>query len=424
MFSLLYNFILLLLAIITLPKLLWQWCILRKYRKSLKPRLGLSLPSFPVKKGQEVIWMHAVSIGETRAMIPLFRKIRQTYPHSAILISTTTETGQGEAKRTMPEADAHFFLPLDFSWIVRRTLKQLQPTRLILCESDFWYHLLKIAKERGVRIDLVNGKVSERSCQRFRTLAFFTRKLFANFDLLCVQSQRYRDRFISMDIPAEKIFVHGNLKFDVPIKKMGNDECKAFKEFLHITTSTRTLVIGSTHSPEEELLLSALSSVWTKIPELTVILAPRHPERFNEVAHLMQRKKIAFRRFSEKTGNLKRVILFDAVGTLNQCYQIADLAIVGGSYTAHVGGHNIFEPIAFGVPVLFGPYMHNQPDLAEMILTSEAGKQINIEQLPETLIELLEQPNTYQKYVDACTHLEKSVQGATERTFAQLFTSP
>src|SRR6267154_5369512 len=133
MFSFFYNLSLLLLLIITLPKLLWQRYALWKYRKNLKARLGISLPSFTPKKGQEVIWMHAVSMGETRAIIPLFRKIRQAYPNSAILISTTTETGQAEAKHSMPEADAHFFLPLDFSWVMRRFFKQLQPTRLILC---------------------------------------------------------------------------------------------------------------------------------------------------------------------------------------------------------------------------------------------------------------------------------------------------
>src|SRR5690349_7570274 len=128
MFSFFYNLILLLLALITLPKWLWQWFAHKKYRQSLKARLGISLPSFAPKKGQEVIWIHAVSVGETRAAIPLFRKIRHAYPNSAIVISTTTETGQAEAKRSMPEAEAHFFLPLDFSWVIRRVLKQLQPT--------------------------------------------------------------------------------------------------------------------------------------------------------------------------------------------------------------------------------------------------------------------------------------------------------
>jgi 3-deoxy-D-manno-octulosonic-acid transferase len=423
MFSLFYNFGLLLLAIIMLPKLLWQWCVHGKYRQSLKARLGISLPSFTPEKGQEVIWIHAVSMGETRAVIPLFRKIREIYPDSAILISTTTETGHAEAKRSIPEANAHFFLPVDFSWIIRRVFKQLQPTRLILCESDFWYHLLKIAKERGVKISLVNGKISELSCRRFKGFPFFTRKLFVHFDLFCVQSERYRDRFISLGIPNEKIFVTGNLKFDSPIKKMKVSEGAAFKESLGIGPNNRVLVVGSTHAPEEDWILSSLSSVWKKIPDLKVLLVPRHPERFNEVAYLIQQKDIAYRRLSEKKKENERLILIDAMGKLNQCYQIADVAIVGGSYTSQIGGHNIFEPIVFGVPVLFGPYMHSQPDLEEIVLTSGSGKQVNIEQLSENLIEILEEPDIRYQYVDACHRLAQSIQGTTEHTFSYLFSS-
>jgi 3-deoxy-D-manno-octulosonic-acid transferase len=423
MFSLFYNFGLLLLAVLMLPKLLWQRFVHGKYRQSLKARLGISLPPFTPRKGQEVIWIHAVSMGETRAIILLFHKIRAAYPDTAILISTTTETGHAEAKRSMPEADAHFFLPLDFSWTIRRVIQQLQPTRLILCESDFWLHLLKIAKERGVKIDLVNGKVSERSCKRFQRFTFFTRKLFANFDLFCVQSDRYRDRFVSMGIPDEKIYVTGNLKFDSSAKKMEISESAAFKESLGMAPNDQVLVIGSTHAPEEDWILSALSSVWKKIPDLKVILVPRQPERFHEVAHLIQQKEIAFRRLSEKKKGNERLILVDAMGKLNQCYQIATVAIVGGSYILRVGGHNIFEPIVFGIPVLFGPHMHSQPDLEEIVLTSGSGKQVNIGQLSENLIEILEKPDIRNKYINACHCLAQSIQGATERTFTYLFAS-
>ena len=177
MFSLLYNFMLCILAIAALPKMLWQWFVLGKYRESLSQRLGCTLPSFQPKEGQKVIWIHAVSMGETRAVIPLYRLIRQTFPESAVVISTTTETGNAEAKRSMPDADAHFFLPLDFSWVIRRVMKRMRPTTLILCESDFWYHLLKIAKEKGVHLALVNGKVSERSSNRFKKVSFFTKQI-------------------------------------------------------------------------------------------------------------------------------------------------------------------------------------------------------------------------------------------------------
>ena len=421
MFSFLYNFILLLLAIASLPKLLWQRWTRGKYRGSLKARLGLSLPDFTPKKDQEVIWIHTVSMGETRAVIPLFRQIKQNHPHAAVVISTTTQTGHEEAKCSMAEADAHFFLPLDFSWVVRRLVERIRPAKFILCESDFWYHLLKTTKEHGAKVALINGKVSERSCRRFRAFGFFTKKLFANFDLLCLQSERYRARFLSMGIDPSKIFVTGNLKLDSSMKKMPEGEREAFKHSLQLSATDRVLVVGSTHAPEEEQVLSVLQDVWKRIPNLKVLLVPRHPERFNEVAHLIQEKGVNFSRVSEMRNKDARLILVDAMGKLNQCYQLAEIAIVAGSYTPKVGGHNIFEPIVFGVPVIFGPHMHSQPDLKEIVLDAKAGSQVDLAQLAPTLTAFLEDPALHRQYADACGQLTKDVQGSTARTYSYLF---
>ena len=408
-----YNLCLSLLLLIALPKLLWQWWRHGKYRGNISARLGFSLPKFSPKKGQTLIWIHSVSMGETKAIIPLFDKMRQFYPDAAIVISTTTETGQALAKRSMPKADAHFFLPLDFSWSIRRILNQIQPSLLILCESDFWYHLLKMAKDRGVRIALVNGKISERSCRRFQKIPFFTRRLFANFDLFCLQSELYRTRFISLNIPPDKIHVTGNLKFDSG--KPSNSLCKDLGSF-----QGQVLVIGSTHAKEEDWFLSALDHVWKKIPDLQVFLVPRHPERFNEVAQLITKHGFPFSRLSEEGKSHERLILVDCMGKLNACYQIATIAIVGGSFTPEVGGHNIFEPVFFGVPVLFGPYMHNQSDLKELVLSANAGKEVRIDHLPEAVIEILENPEIHQKYVTACHSIATSVQGATERVLKEI----
>ena len=290
-----------------------------------------------------------------------------------------------------------------------------------MCESDFWYHLLKIAKEKGVHIALVNGKVSERSSRRFQKIPFFTRRIFSNFDVLCLQSERYLERFTSMGIPSKKMHVTGNLKFDAPTQRMGDSELQALKASLGITEEDCVLVVGSTHAPEEELILTALEPVWKKLPRLKVLIVPRHPERFNEVAHLFQERALPFRRFSEKKKGDQRLVLVDAMGYLNQCYQIADLALVGGSFVSHVGGHNIFEPALFGVPVLFGPHMHSQPDLKELILSAKAGKEVQIEKLPDTLLEFLEDPSLHHKYSYASQNLATSVQGATQRTFEYIF---
>lgn len=421
MFSLFYNVMLFVLAIISLPKLLWQWFVLGKYRESLSQRLGIYLPGFTPKKGQTVIWIHAISMGETRAIVPLFRMIKQARPDAAIVLSTTTETGNAEAKRSMPDADAHFFLPLDFSWMIRKVMDRIRPSTLILSESDFWYHLLKISKERGVKVALVNGKVSERSCNRFRKVRCFTRHIFSNFDILCVQSELYQGRFVSMGIPAEKIFVTGNLKLDAPVKKMNPSELQQLRNSLKIVPTDRVLVVGSTHAQEEDLLLTVIDLARKKIPNLKTLIVPRHPERFNEVAQLIKNRGLTRFRFSEQVSIESPIILIDTMGKLSECYQIADVAIVGGSYVSHVGGHNIFEPIPFGVPVLFGPHLHSQPDLRELVLTAKAGKEVAIDDLPQALIEILENPEIHQQYADACKKLATSVQGATKLTLGYIF---
>lgn len=419
MFSIFYDLILFVLAILALPKLLWQWFVLGKYRESLRERLGITLPSFFPQKGQRVIWIHAVSMGETRAVIPLFHMIRRAYEDAAIVISTTTETGNAEAKRSMPEADAHFFLPLDFSWIIRKLFNRIRPSTLIMCESDFWYHLLSIAKKRNVNVTLVNGKVSERSCNRFQKFPFFTRRIFSNFDTLCVQSELYRNRFISMGVPPEKLFVTGNLKFDAPVKKMDAAQLQIFRNTLRIAPTDRVLVIGSTHAKEEDGLLSVTSSVWERIPNLKVFLVPRHPERFNEVFQLIKERGFQCSRYSDM--NDEKLVLIDTMGLLNQCYQIADVAIVGGSFVSHVGGHNIYEPVHLGVPVLFGPHMHSQPELKELILSAHAGRELAIDELPNALIEILDSPQVHSQYANACERLSRSMQGASERTFEHIF---
>ena len=419
-----YNCVLFLYALGIIPKILWQRYMHGKYKGSLKARLGLTLPSIDQDSSKPLLWIHTISMGETRAAIPFFRLLRQRCPHFRIVISSTTDTGHAEAKRSMPEASAHFLLPLDFPWIVKKFLKFLNPLALIFVEGDIWFNWLSFAKKRKTHLFLINGKISERSTKRFRKVSFFARALFSKFDALCLQNRTYEHRFLSLGVAAEKLYVTGNIKLDAPIKKMNPTELNSFKEELGITSNHRVIVIASTHEPEEQWLLSALDSVYAAFPTLKVILIPRHPERFAHVAALLDKRHIETLLYSQrKNGASKestRVILIDAMGLVFPCLQCAEIAIVGGSFVSHVGGHNIFEPILYNVPVLFGPHMHSQPDLLQLILDAKAGLQLTIPQLPPLLIQWLRSPTLLRPYQQACTTLLSQVQGATERTFQHL----
>lgn len=420
MFSFFYDTALLILALIALPKILWQCVVKGKYRKSLGSRLGLKIPTLPNDK--KVIWIHAVSMGETRAVIPFFRLVREKFPDALIVISSTTETGYAEARLSIPEASAHFFLPLDFSWVVRRVMKKIHPDTLVLCESDFWYHLISKAEARGASVLLINGKVSEHSVKRFKLFGSFSRKLFSPFQHLCVQSERFRQRFVAIGIDPKKITVTGNLKFDATPKTLTPAELQAWKEELGIKEKDRVIVIGSSHAPEEEWLLGALDNFSRQIPDLKVLLVPRHPERFAEVATQVKLQGWTVSTYSNRHNKIgdERIVLIDSMGLLNTCYQVAEIAIVAGSFIDTVGGHNIFEPILLGVPVLFGPYMHNQLDLEDLVLNSNAGKQVSIEQLPTALSNLLSDPHAYGTLKQSCLKLGKEVQGSALRTYNTL----
>ncbi|MBS0616106.1 MAG: 3-deoxy-D-manno-octulosonic acid transferase [Verrucomicrobia bacterium] len=389
MFRALYNTILLLL----LPLWLWK----EKKRARLAERIGLKLPSLPLAD----IWIHAVSMGETRAVITLVAELQKTH---SIVFSTTTETGLAAAQKLFPNIAGHFLLPIDFSWNIRRLRKKIQPNLLILVESDFWYNLITLG---APKVALVNGKISEKSAQRFARFKSLARLFFEPISLLCVQSDEYKDRFLKIAVPASKIVVTGNLKLDAPIPSIDKAE---WKSRLGIRTEDRVITLGSTHDPEEELLLSVLAPLPVKI-----LLVPRHPERFNAVAELLAKKNISFVRYSsEKQDPKAQVVLVDAMGLLNTCYGVSDLAIVCGSFTERVGGHNIFEPIALGVPTIFGPHMQTQKELVDLVLRANAGRQVPIEELKSVVAEFLKNPPT--AMTKAGQELARKSQGATKRT--------
>lgn len=410
MFKLIYNLALLLYTAVCFPKFLWEAIRHRKHRKSFLEKLGFKIPTFNLPADTVRIWVHSISMGETKAVAPLVEQIRKQMPHASIVISTTTETGLGEAKRSMPELNNYFYLPLDFSWTIKKLVQRIKPDLLILVESDFWYNLVSHNK----KVVLVNGKISETSQSRFKLFSFFSHRLFSQFDLFCLQSQRYASRFATLGVAPDKIVVTGNLKFDQPFPHI---DIQRWKTDLGIQPQDKVITLGSTHDPEEDQLITALEPLFDRFPTLKILLVPRHPERFAAVAALLERKKIAFARFSDhlpKQGN-ERIILIDAMGVLSACYQLSDIAIVGGSYASHVGGHNIFEPAALGIPVLFGPHMETQKDLVDIVTQGGAGRQVTLAQITSTVEEMLIHPPLKMK--EAGRKLAEEVHGATQRTW-------
>jgi 3-deoxy-D-manno-octulosonic-acid transferase len=384
-----YNTALFFLALIMLPKWLWEMIRHKKHRTSFLNKFAFHLPTTP-----PCIWVHSISVGETKAVAPLVHQIQKLHPNIPIAISTTSETGLEEARRSMPHLAAYFFLPLDFSWAVKKIIRRLQPRLLILVESDFWYNLVT-----HVPTLLVNGKISDTSLTRFLLFPFFARRLFASFRHLCLQSRHYADNFEALGVAPNNITITGNLKFDQTIPRI---DTLSWRQKFNLTPQDRVITLASTHHPEEEKLLAILTPLLTQFPTLKILLAPRHPERFAVVAEL-----------AKKFG--PHVIFVDAMGLLPTCFQLSELAIIGGSFIASVGGHNIFEPAACGTPVLFGPHMESQPQLVHLVLQAQAGKQVTLDTLASTVQEMLLHPSETMK--QAGLKLARDNHGAVQRTY-------
>lgn len=380
----------------------------KKYRSNFLPRLGAGFPHIE-SKGKQVVWIHAVSMGETKAVAPLVRKLKDE--NRVIILSTVTETGHREGKKVAPEADYHVYLPFDLAYIIRPIIKRVKPDLVLLTETDFWFNFQDAAKKCGAKLILVNGKLSERSLKRYERFPLFSNKLLGSFDKLLVQGDLYAHRFRKLGISQVK--VTGNIKLD------GMADEETLLDIKKLQVDGPLLTLGSTHDPEEKLWIAALNRIWKRIPDLKVFLVPRHPERFDAVARMLASENIPFHRFSKRPyfGEAK-VVLVDAMGLLRQCYKISTLAFVGGSI-AKVGGHNILEPAYYGVPVLYGPHMDQQPDLLDLMRRYEAGFCVRHDLVQKT-VELLQDEQKLRTIGERGEQMMKESQGALEETLHEI----
>lgn len=418
MVNMLYQIGLWLMLVVSLPKLIYQLCVQGKYRRNFLARLGFGIPR-STSKGRPVVWIHAVSLGETRAVTALARRLKEELRNPYLVISSVTETGHAEAKRVMPFADRHLFLPFDLKSSVKRLFSWITPELVIITESDFWFNFLRTAKAHGAKIVVVNGKMSDVSARRFAWVPAFSRRLFGLFDLVCIQNADYEERFIRAGTPPERIHCTGNLKFDETPIYLSTNELSQWRTELGIDPSRPVVTVGSTHDPEEKEILQAFDQIWRVLPGCQLIMAPRHPERFSTVAALLDSRGISYRSYSKRREQVgrKQVVLIDAMGLLRCCYQLADVAVVAGSYTPKVGGHNILEPCLYGVPVIFGPHMRSQVELRKLVLQAGAGVEVAANHLGQQLLSLLQDPLRRAEIGRLGRDLMQTNAGATSRTW-------
>lgn len=364
---------------------MYESVFLKKKRSDLLKRFGVKKYKFNIENKTPVIWIHAVSLGETKASASLIEKLKIRYPNSFIIVSNITDTGHIEAKKNQ-KIDQCIFMPFDFSFIQKHLLKQVSPDITIIIETDLWYNFLKYSKKYGSKIYLVSAKISKRSKNRFKKVSFFTKKLFSYFDKILTQNKFYSKSFEELKISKDKILISGNLKFSVKPKLITSKEKEKWIKTLKLENS-KVITIASTHHPEEKLILAETAQILKNFPKMKILMAPRHPERFSAVLELLKTSSFKIGTYSNrhKLEGTENIILIDEMGLLNQIYQLSDIAIVGGSFVDRVGGHNILEPAYLDTFVLFGPFMNTQADMVEKIHYFQLGKKVFLSDIPNAI---------------------------------------
>jgi 3-deoxy-D-manno-octulosonic-acid transferase len=400
-----YNLLLNLLTVFALLFLPFIVFFSKKRRGNLFKRAGFSMKWKKKKPGEKHIWIHALSLGEVRSALPLVKALKQQYPENKLIFTGSTQTGFDLANKLFCTEENKLveqvgYFPFDIGFIVRKTIAGIEPDAVIIVETDIWPNFLYEIQKRNIPVMLVNARLSARSLKGYLFFKSFFSKVFSMLDIIMVQSHIDADRFRQLSIPAEKIKITGNIKFDQPVETKEPCFISEIKLQLEIKPDTPVFLAGSTHECEEKILCHVFKRLLNSCPDLVMIVAPRNPDRCREISSLFLSKNIRCILFSDiqlykhdftnirlysDQENLKSaeqahvpVILIDIMGILSGLYSLCSIAYIGGSLVKE-GGHNPLEPAAFGKPVLFGPDMSDFLWISEQLIQNGGALQVDSE---------------------------------------------
>jgi 3-deoxy-D-manno-octulosonic-acid transferase len=418
-----YSLLLSLAFLILLPRFLFDAIRHGKYVAGFGERLG-SLDPVDNSKSS-IIWVHSVSLGETQAARPLVQELKSQFPNSSIVISTTTRTGQALARDIFQNvAEKIFYFPFDWRWTVRRTLKAIRPSAVVILETELWPGFLRECSNRQIPVAIVNGRLSGQSFRRYRLIKGFISRVLDCVSLAIMQTKTDANRIFGLGMDAKRVKISGNLKFDAGAMQVATDTtqyiCDRFK-----LDNAQLILAASTHAPEERIILDSFNHLRVKWPGARLMIAPRHPERFSEVAALIKATYSNYSRRSDmpaKSDAESEIILLDTIGELPSVYSLATVVFVGGSI-ANTGGHNILEPAAAGACVVTGAHTHNFQAIVETFAKADAV--VQLPHLPEagaaaelasTISELLDDSERREQIGARARNLVNQNRGATRRT--------
>jgi 3-deoxy-D-manno-octulosonic-acid transferase len=368
-------------------------------------------------QGQRVIWVHAVSVGEVRSAAELVNELADRFPRHRVLVTTMTPTGSQQVHELFGDRVVHAYVPYDFPGSVRRFMTRVNPEFAVVAETEFWPNLFKACQDRNVPLFLVNVRLSQESLRGYLRIPRTARAMLERATLICAQTNSDAQRLKNLGVAQSRIEVTGNLKFDAPLPSSLLAEAETLRR--QWGAGRPVVIAASTHAGEEKKILTAYQVLRQHYTDLLLVLVPRHPERFKAVARLCRRNgaRVALR--SQHRGVLSSdidILVGDTMGELQRLYAAADIAFVGGSLV-RTGGHNLLEPCAVGVPVIFGPHMFHFEEISTMVLERGAGSQVHDEAgLADSVAIYLEQPVLRESAGEAARLLVAENRGAVART--------
>jgi tetraacyldisaccharide 4'-kinase len=399
----------------------------RAYWGSVAQRLGF-LPGSLRQTGPGAIWLHAVSVGEILSSVELLKRLRQEFPRTRLFVSTSTLAGRAVAAEKLPDVtDGTFYAPVDYVWAVRRVLRALQPSLVLIAETEIWPNLFRETKRTGAGLVIVNGRISDRAFPRYNGFVWFFRAVLPAADCILAQTDAIRDRFLALGAPPERVHTAGNFKYDFEARPAPPDS--PVLALLARLKPAKVWIAASTMPPaspddvdEDDAVLAAFRNLAARHPALLLILVPRKPERFDRAAQKLAASGIPYLRRSELTRAaimpLPGVLLLDSMGELGGLFGVADVVFMGGTL-AHRGGHNILEPAFFSRPVIVGPHMENFQSIADEF--REAGASVEISSASELAVamgRLLESPETAREIGSRAMACAEARRGASGRALA------
>ncbi|HWY88236.1 MAG TPA: 3-deoxy-D-manno-octulosonic acid transferase [Gemmataceae bacterium] len=421
----LLNVIYLLILIIFSPWLLYKALTTGKYRRGLWTKFTGRVPT-PVARPQTItVWFHGVSVGEIHLLRQVVAGYRRRHPDHACVVSTSTDTGFDEAGKAFPDLPVIFW-PFDFTWAVHRALARVRPDLVVLAEGEIWPNFIRAARRLDIRMAVINGRMSPRSARRHGKLSWLLRGTFGRIDACAVQTEEYAAGFRNAGAP--RIVVTGNVKYDGACADRDNPRTRGLRDLLGVRPGELVWVAGSTQDPEEEIVLGIYRRALEKHANLRLVLVPRHKERFDPVADLLERSGLPYLRRSRLTSPTRHpatpslpVLLLDTFGELSAAWGLADVAFVGGSLDGKRGGQNMIEPAAYGAAVTFGPSTWNFKDTVARLLQKQAAIQVpDAAGLEWETLRLLADAAARGALGQAARKFVTDQQGATERTLEML----